>query len=92
MQSPGVGTLSTPLPVHATASSANGVSGWVVYVDDAAAVTVNNSSETLTTSVPMSGGNHIMYVRAWDQGAVNFATSPTCRGRRPLSQMPLVQA
>jgi hypothetical protein len=77
LQSPGVGTLSTPLPVHATATSPNGVSGWVVYVDDAAAVTVNNSSETMTTSVPLSGGNHIMYVRAWDQGAANFATSPT---------------
>jgi hypothetical protein len=77
LQSPGVGTLSTPLPVHATAASPNGVSGWVVYVDDAAALTLNNSSDTLATSVPMSGGNHTLYVRVWDQGGVNFATSPT---------------
>jgi hypothetical protein len=77
LESPGVGTLSTPLPVHATATSPTGVSGWVVYVDDAAAVTVNNSSDTLSTSVPMGAGKHILYVRVWDQGGANFATSPT---------------
>ncbi len=77
LQSPAVGTMSVPLPVQATATGDNGISGWVVYVDDKAAVTVNNSSATLTTSVPLSSGNHTLYVRAWDNGGVNFATSPT---------------
>ncbi len=77
LESPGLGTASTPLSVKATASSPNGISGWVVYLDDSAAMTVNNSSSSLSASLPMNSGSHLLYVRVWDTTGTDFATSPT---------------
>jgi hypothetical protein len=77
LQSPSLGTVGTPIPIQASASSPNGISGWVVYADDKAAVTLNNSSNSLSTSLPLAAGAHIFYVRVWDAGGTNFVTSPT---------------
>ncbi len=77
LQSPQVGPASTPLSVQATATSPNGISGWVVYVDDAPAFQGNSNSGSLSVSVPVSDGSHNLYVRAWDNVTQNFGTSPT---------------
>src|SRR5512147_2225621 len=78
LESPQIGaSTTTPLPVKATATSPNGISGWVVYVDDKAAFQGNSNSDSLSVAVPFADGSHTMYVRAWDQGTGNFGTSPT---------------
>ncbi len=79
LQSPSLGTVGVPIPIAASASSPNGVSGWIVYADDRAVVTLNNSSDSLSTSVPLSSGEHTVYVRVWDRGGENFVTSPSLR-------------
>lgn len=77
LQSPQVGSATTPISVQATASSPNGISGWIVYVDDNPAFQGNSNSTSLSVSVPVSNGSHSMYVRAWDQGNGGFGTSAT---------------
>ena len=77
LESPQIGASTTPLPVKATATSPNGISGWVVYVDDKAAFQENSTSDSLSVAVPFANGSHTMYVRAWDQDTGNFGTSPT---------------
>jgi hypothetical protein len=79
LESPQVGNSTTPLPVKASAASPNGVSGWVVYVDDQPAFQGNPNSDSLSVAVPIANGSHTMYVRAWDQGTAEFGTSPTLR-------------
>jgi hypothetical protein len=77
LESPKLGNVSNPLDVKASATSRNGISGWIVYVDDAIAVQSDNHQATLSASVPLSTGTHTMYVRAWDVDTVTFATSQT---------------
>ncbi len=77
LESPAPGTVRVPLAVQATATSPNGISGWVVYVDDQPTFQANNYSDSLATSVALPGGSHKLYVRAWDQAGAGFATSPT---------------
>ena len=77
LDSPGIGSAATPLAIHASATGADGFSGWIVYVDDNIAYRADNQQNTLSTSVAMDSGSHKLYVRAWDQTAVNFGTSPT---------------
>ena len=79
LQSPQVGPSPTPLSVQATATSPNGISGWIVYLDDSPAFQGSSNSQTLSVSVPMNDGTHTLYVRAWDNGTANFGTSPTMK-------------
>ncbi len=75
LESPSLGTAQVPLAVQASATTMDGVSGWIVYVDDRIAYQVNDSSTALAASVPVSSGAHKLYVRVWDQSS-NFATTP----------------
>ena len=67
-------TVGSPVTFSATASSPNGISGWVIYADNNNVYQVNNGSNSLTTSVNLSSGTHNIYVRAWDNVS-GFGTS-----------------
>lgn len=61
-------TVGSSVSFNATASSPNGISGWVIYVDDRNVHQVENYSNSLTATVSgLSAGAHTVYVRAWDK-------------------------
>lgn len=68
-------SVGSPVTVTANGGSANGISGWVVYVDDANAYQVNNNSNSLSASVNIGSGTHTLYVRAWDRSNGTYGTS-----------------
>jgi hypothetical protein len=77
VRSPGNGaTVGSPVTVSVSASSPNGISGWVIYVDDQNRYQVDNNSTSLTASVSIGAGSHKVYVRAWDPYGA-YGTSPT---------------
>lgn len=75
LQSPKPGPNSNTVQVYATAYSPNAITGWIIYVDDAIAYQTNNVSDTLSQTVTLSNGLHLLYARAWDN--VSFGTSAT---------------
>jgi Bacterial Ig domain len=76
LSSPGNGvTVGSPVTVTANAGSANGISGWVVYVDDQNAFQAYNNSSSLSASVNVGAGTHTLYVRAWDKSNGQYGTS-----------------
>jgi hypothetical protein len=76
VQSPSNGaTVGSPATVTASASSPNGISGWVVYMDDQNVYQVDNYSNWLSAQVNMPSGTHSVYVRAWDRNG-SYGTSP----------------
>jgi hypothetical protein len=62
--------------VRATATSANGIAGWVVYADDKSVYQTSTPSDGLTADVTLASGAHMMYLRAWDKDGSTFGTSP----------------
>ena len=77
VQSPGNGaSVGSPVTFAANASSPNGISGWVIYMDDQNVYQVNNSSTSLSASVNLPGGTHTIYIRAWDRLSGAYGTSP----------------
>jgi hypothetical protein len=77
VQSPGNGsTPGSPVTFQASATSPNGIAGWVIYVDNNNAYQVDNYSNSLSASVAIAGGNHTVYIRAWDRVS-GFGTSPS---------------
>jgi hypothetical protein len=60
-------TMSSPVPVQATASASPGhsVSGWWIYVDNVGVYKAGAVS-TINPKVTMSTGTHKVVVRAWD--------------------------
>ncbi len=70
-------SVSSPVTVTANGGSQNGISGWVVYVDNNNAYQINNNSNSLSASVSMSSGTHSVYVRAWDKSNGTYGTSAT---------------
>ena len=58
-------TVSSPVTVQASASSAHPITGWHIYVDNTDVFGQNNIS-SINTSVNMAAGSHTMIVRAWD--------------------------
>ena len=77
VDAPQLGNVLNPLNVKASATSPNGIKGWVVYVDNNIAFQVDNFKNSISTSLPLVAGNHTLYVRAWDQLTQAFGTSPT---------------
>ncbi len=68
LQSPANGaSVASPVTVTASASSPNGISGWVVNVDNNNAYQVDNYSNALNTQISMAAGTHNVFVRAWDK-------------------------
>jgi hypothetical protein len=77
LQSPSDGaSVGSSVTVSASASSPNGISGWVVYLDNNNAYQVDNYSSSLTATINVPSGAHSLYVRAWDRVS-GYGTSPT---------------
>ena len=75
LQAPAVSATS-PVPVQATADSSKGVSGWVVYSDDAPVYQATTTSTSLSTQVNLSSGSHVVYARAWDPTGAQGTSQP----------------
>jgi hypothetical protein len=75
LQSPKPGSNLNTVLVYATATSTSAITGWIIYVDDAIAYRTNDSSDTLSQTVALSNGRHLLYARAWDDDS--FGTSAT---------------
>ncbi len=69
-------SVGSPVTFQASATSPNGIAGWVVYIDGSNAYQVDNYSNSLTASVSVGGGSHSVYIRAWDRVS-GYGTSPT---------------
>jgi hypothetical protein len=68
VQSPSPGaSVTSPVTFTASASSPNGISGWVIYANDQNVYQVDNYSSSLSASVNLSPGTYNVYIRAWDR-------------------------
>lgn len=77
LQSPAPGaSVGSPVTFSATATSPNGISGWVIYVDGGNAYQVDNYSNSLTKSLSLGTGTHSVMIRAWDSVS-GYGSSPT---------------
>lgn len=76
LQSPKPGANANTVQVYATAYSSSAVTGWIIYVDDAIAYRTDDRSDTLSQTVTLSSGTHLLYARAWDNDG-SFGTSDT---------------
>ncbi len=78
VKSPSTGAcVGSPVYFSASGSSPNGISGWVIYMDNQNVYQVNNYSNSLSANVSLPGGWHSIYVRAWDRVTGAYGTSPT---------------
>jgi hypothetical protein len=59
--------IGAPVNLIATASPTPGhtISGWYVYIDDAAAYNTG-AANSINTNIPLSIGTHVLNARAWD--------------------------
>ena len=77
VQSPANGaSVGSPVSFAASASSPNGISGWVIYVDNQNRYQVDNNSTSLSASISLGPGSHSVYIRAWDSAGA-YGTSST---------------
>jgi len=58
-------SVSSPVNIQAAASSANTITGWVVYIDSINAFQINSGSP-INVNLPLGFGWHDVLVRAWD--------------------------
>src|SRR3954454_13446676 len=75
LQSPKPGLNANTVQVYATAYSSSAITGWIIYVDDAIAYRTNTSSNTLSHTLTIPNGRHLLYARAWN--TQSFGTSTT---------------
>jgi Big-like domain-containing protein len=68
-------TVSSPVHVVATASSANPITTMRIYVDNVSVFVV--SSNKIDTLVNMAAGNHTVVVQAWDSKGTVFKSQIT---------------
>jgi hypothetical protein len=73
--SPKPGPNSSKVLVSASATSPTALTGWIIYVDDAIAYKSYSTADTLSETLTLANGRHILYVRAWS-GAI-YGTSMT---------------
>jgi hypothetical protein len=67
-------TATSPVNIVASASSANSITGWEIYVDSVSAFAQDNGS-SINANLTMSPGAHSVVVRAWDStGAYGSVT------------------
>src|SRR6266568_5878300 len=57
--------ISSPIQLHATASSSHPITGWQVYLDSNS-VYAGPATGTISTSINAGQGTHTLVVRAWD--------------------------
>jgi len=65
-------TVQSPVPIVATASSSNPITGWAVY--DGWNLAYRNYTSQLNTSLNLTSGSHFLTVKAWDS-AGNISTT-----------------
>jgi hypothetical protein len=65
-------TVQSPVPLVATASSSNPITGWAVY--DGWNLAYRNYTSQLNTSLNLTSGSHFLTVKAWDS-AGNVSTT-----------------
>lgn len=66
LSSPGDGaTVSSPVPVQASATSGNTITGWHIYVDSVDSFSAGQAN-SINASLPMANGSHTLVIRAWD--------------------------
>jgi hypothetical protein len=58
-------TVSSPVAIAASATSAHTITGWHIYVDSADRYSAGQVG-SISTNVTMSSGTHTVIVRAWD--------------------------
>ena len=58
-------TVTSPVPVKASATSTHGITGWRIYVDGVS-VYQAGAVNSISTSLTMASGTHKMIVRAWN--------------------------
>jgi hypothetical protein len=58
-------TVSSPVPIAASATSGHVITGWHIYVDSADLFSAGQVN-SINTNVPMNAGTHTVIVRAWD--------------------------
>ena len=75
LQSPKPGSNPNKINVYAIAYSPSAITGWIIYVDDAIAYRSDYSSDTLSHTLKLSNGTHILYARAWTTDG--YGTSAT---------------
>jgi hypothetical protein len=75
LQSPLPGPNPSKVLVTATATSQTALTGWIIYVDDVDVYKSYSTADTISHTVTLANGRHILYVRAWS-GAV-YGTSMT---------------
>jgi hypothetical protein len=68
--------LGKPKSLQASATSPNGISGWVIYADGNNVYQVDNNLNTLTAAVPLQPGTHSILIRAWDKIS-GYGSSPS---------------
>ena len=78
VSSPSAGaSVGNPVTFSASANTANGISGWVIYMDNQNVYQVDNNSNSLSASVNLPSGGHSIYIRAWDKVNGSYVTSST---------------
>jgi hypothetical protein len=74
----GGASVSNPVTFSASASSPNGIAGWVIYMDGGQKIyQADNYSSSLKASVNLPSGSHGIYIRAWDRSNGGYGTSNT---------------
>src|SRR5262249_26594971 len=58
-------TVCSPVPIAASASSANTIAGWHIYVDSVDSFSAGQVN-SINANLSMSVGSHVVIVRAWD--------------------------
>ena len=65
LQSPLPGSNPSKIQVTAVPYSSSAITNWVIYVDDAVAYQTNNTPGTLSKTLTLAKGSHLLYARAW---------------------------
>jgi hypothetical protein len=69
-------TVSSPATIQASATSADTITGWHIYVDSVDAFTAGQTN-SIAPSLSMSPGTHSVVVRAWDASGAYASQSLT---------------
>lgn len=62
-------TLSSPVSIQASATSAHTITGWQVY-DNGTSVFSAGQVNSISTSLTLASGSHILVARAWDSTGI----------------------
>ena len=58
-------TVSSPVPVQASATSGNPIAGWHIYVDSVDSFSAGQT-KSISTNLTIPNGSHTLVIRAWD--------------------------